>query len=340
MRFVFKEQQPVLCFAVDGDGDLDRAGVDLFRLVEPVKLAGFFQRLDRNGTEIHQGDGLFVSDAFAQGEILVKCRGELGILKFHLVKYGMERRVAAVVGPIGVDQTQLGDGGVALLRCEVIAAAAQIALVHGKAVFPAEGGQFLFRHRAKALEHRDGIRCVVLFRKGVDRLQRGLAAFDGVDDIAAHRRKFLVGQIAVQQIDAGGAYQRTLSLRKQLNALRRGIGTLIVLPGQIFHRKAQRAVFCGQGIIGEIDLRLGKDGRHRALKQSGLDMLDVIAVEQTKAGERMNSQKGTQILGEGLRLLGEFRFFFHINAVNQWKIPPLVKNQRARSARAPMSRRQ
>ena len=51
----------------------------------------------------------------------------------HIVQNGTEGSVAAVVGPVGVDQADLGDGGVAVLGLEVVLAELDVGVVHGQA---------------------------------------------------------------------------------------------------------------------------------------------------------------------------------------------------------------
>ena len=117
---VFEHQQPVLLLAVHLGGNVDRAGVDLLALVELGEKAAFLERLGADGRDVHErlgalGGLLEAVDLLARGEVAVIRILDGGILDADLVQMRRERRVAAVIGPVGVDDAHLGHGGVAVL---------------------------------------------------------------------------------------------------------------------------------------------------------------------------------------------------------------------------------
>ena len=57
-----------------------------------------------------------------------------------------------MIGPVGVDHLDLGDGGVAVLRAEVLLAELDIAQIHGQALFVDELLQALFVQLVEALQ--------------------------------------------------------------------------------------------------------------------------------------------------------------------------------------------
>ena len=57
VRLILELDQPILGFAVDGDGHLDGAGVDLLALVEIRHKAAALERLRADDSHIHEGDG-------------------------------------------------------------------------------------------------------------------------------------------------------------------------------------------------------------------------------------------------------------------------------------------
>ena len=130
VRFIFEQQQPRFRDAVDVHVDLDRTGVDFFRFVQFVELTGLFQRAHRDGRDIHQADRLGSGERFARGKIAVVGVLQELIFKRYVVDHGQERRVTAVIGPVGIDHADLGDRGVALLRAEVLLAECDIVRVH------------------------------------------------------------------------------------------------------------------------------------------------------------------------------------------------------------------
>ena len=62
-----------------------------------------------------------------------------------------------MVGPIGVDHADLGDGGVAILIAEVLLAEGDVRFVHGKAAIGDKGGKAGLVELAEAVEHLDGL---------------------------------------------------------------------------------------------------------------------------------------------------------------------------------------
>ena len=120
VRLVFEHQQPVLLLAVHLGGNVDRAGVDLLALVELGEKAAFLERLGADGRDVHErlgalGGLLEAVDFLARGEVAVIRILDGGILDADLIQMRRERRVAAVIGPVGVDDAHLGHGGVAVL---------------------------------------------------------------------------------------------------------------------------------------------------------------------------------------------------------------------------------
>ena len=114
VRLVFEQQQPGFPDAVGPNFDFHRAGVDLLALVEPVELSGGAEGLDRQRGQIHQTDGLGALERGTGVEIILPGFLQQRVLKGYAVDDRVERGVAAVVGPVGVQHTQLGEGGIAL----------------------------------------------------------------------------------------------------------------------------------------------------------------------------------------------------------------------------------
>ncbi len=63
-----------------------------------------------------------------------------------------------MVGPVGVDHADLGDGGDAILIAEVLLAEGDVRLVHGKAALGDKGGKAGLVELAEAVEHLDRLR--------------------------------------------------------------------------------------------------------------------------------------------------------------------------------------
>ena len=139
MGLVLEQEQPVLVLAVHVALDLDGAGVDLVALVEVGQDAALLEGLCADGGHVHQAAGLFgAAGLLPQGHIPVKRLLHHGVVDLDIVQDGAEGGVAAVVRPVGVDEADLGDGGIPVLALEVVLAEDDVGMVHGQALLVAE----------------------------------------------------------------------------------------------------------------------------------------------------------------------------------------------------------
>ena len=71
------------------------------------------------------------------------------VLHLDVLENGGERRVAAVVGPIGVQYPQLSLCRITMLLCEVFRYASEVIGVHRQSPLFAESGILFFGHSGK-----------------------------------------------------------------------------------------------------------------------------------------------------------------------------------------------
>ena len=181
---VLKQEQPVLVLAVDIDLHLDGAGVDLLGLVDIGHDAGLLKVLGADGAHVHEADGLGVAtELVAHLHVAVEGLLHHGVIDRHVIQDGAEGGVAAVVGPVGVDHADLGDGGVAVLIAEVLLAEGDVCLVHGKAAIGDKGGKAGLVELAEAVEHLDGLGLGSLHVQRLGQVERGDARLDGVHHV-------------------------------------------------------------------------------------------------------------------------------------------------------------
>ena len=320
---VLEQEQPVLILTVHIALDLDGAGVDLVGLVQIFQDALLLQLLGTDGGKVHHAAGLVLAAQIgAHGHVAVKGLLHHGIVDLHIVQNGAEGGVAAVIGPVGVDHLDLGDGGVAVLRAEILLAELDIAKIHGKAVVRNELFQLLFVQLVEALQHLDRGGHGVLHFQGLLGVQRSLAGLHRVDDVFLDLGHLLVGQGAFQQIDAGRAHQRALALTDELDALSSGVGALVELAGQILHCKGH-AVAGGQLGIGVIHRRLTEHGVCTLVEQFFVDAFHIVAVQQTQTGKRLDAQQAGQLIFQAGGFHIKAGLFFHINTIDHWVGSPL-----------------
>ena len=279
---------------------------------QPVLL----QLLGTDGGKIHHAAGLaLAAQILAHGHVAVKGSLHHLVVDLHVVQNGAEGGVAAVIGPVGVDHLDLGDGGVALLGAEVLLAELDVAQIHGQPLLTDELLQALFVQLVEAVQHRHCGGHRVLHLQGGLGVQRSLAGLHRVDDILLDLGHLLIGQGAFQQVDPGRAHQRALALADELDALGGGVRTLVELAGQVLHRESHTLV-CGQLCIGVVHRRLAEYGVGALVEQGLVDALHVVAVEQTQTGERLDAQQAGQLIFQTICLDVKAGLFFHINTID------------------------
>ena len=314
--FVLKQQQPGLGHAVHGHVHLDGAGVDFLGLVQLVKLSVCPQVLDSDGSQIHQADGLVLpAQSGAGGDVLLIGLFQQGVFKADAVDDGSEGGVAAVIGPVGVDHADLGDGGVPVLGDEIGLAEGDIVQVHGKAVVCDEVRQTLPVQLGEAVQSCHFRGNLIGNGQSGGNFQRSLPALHGVDDVLLKFRDLGVGKAAVQGIDLGGADQGTLPLRDDLDTLGGGICPLIELTGQGLYSEH---ISSGQVNLGRshIQLRLGEYRLHGVVEQLLCDIFRVIAVEQPDVFQSVNAKKVLSLAEQPRCLVGKTFLFLNKYAIN------------------------
>ena len=321
VSLVLKQEQPVLVLAIDIDLHLDGAGVDLLGLIDIGHDAGLLEVLGADGAHVHETDGLGVATELV-AHLHVAVEGLLyhGVVDRHVIQDGAEGGVTAVVGPIGVDHADLGDGGVAVLIAEVLLAEGDVRLVHGKAALGDKGGKAGLVEFAETVEHFDGLGLGGLHVQRLGQVERGDARLDGVHHVVLDGLDGVFVQSARDHIDLGGAHGGALALADELHALAGGVGALVKLARQEFDGK-DGAIACGELVIGHIDLGLAKDGRHAGAEKLLVDALDVVAVDDPQGLDALDAENFGQLALELLSLDVEPGFLLHVDTRDHWFLP-------------------
>ena len=180
---------------------LHRARVDLLGLVQAREHALGLEPLRADGAHVHKADGLgLATQLVAHAHILVEGSLHARVIDGHVGHFGAERGVTAVIGPVGVDHLDLGNGGATAFALEVLLAKRQVGLVHGQFAVGDELRQARGVKVEEALEHLDRLGLGLRHGKRVALLKRCLARLDGVDDVMLDGLDVLIGQRAGQQV--------------------------------------------------------------------------------------------------------------------------------------------
>ena len=144
----------------------------------------------------------------------------------------------------------------------------------------------------------------MLLAQGLGLVQGGFPGFHGVDQVAFDLLQVLVRQVALQGVDAGGADQGPLTAGDHLDALGAGVGALVVLAGEGFHRQDRRACRHDRQvlIVAHVALGLGKNTAAGGGIGRLVDALGIVAVQQPQAGQICYAEGAGQILQQGFCL--------------------------------------
>ena len=238
-----------------------------------------------------------------------------------------------MVGPIGVDDAQFRQGGVAVLHiAEVVAAADEVGGAHGHAQFADRGGQALVAPAGEAEHDGHAFGLGGVHAQGVGLVRGGLAGLDGVDQLGCDAAAQVAVHLAKERVDHGAGHARAALAGEQLQALRGGIGALVELSGQVFD--GEDRIGLRQLVEHVVHLRLAEHDGQALFKQRGVHALDVIAVQKPQPGQAGDAGQSVELLQRALSLLVVGRALFHIYSVDHFQ------PSNAASARVPMSRRQ
>ena len=339
VRFVFEHEQPVLLLAVDVDLDFHGTGVDFLAFVQLAEQTLRPQRLRADHGQVHQRHRLVLAGVKLCAQLLIffKALADVRRLDAHIFNVRQKCRMAAVVRPVGVDHADLRDRRVAALRIfKVVLAEGDVAFVHRQAVLFDKAAQPRRVKLYKAIERFDRRRDIIARIERLWLFKRGKAAFDRVDKVALDLLQRLAADLAGQDKYARRAHGRPRFCKGERDALRARIGALVELAGQVFDGE-HALVFGrrGQLVVGDVDLRFGKNGAARALEVGFVDMLDVIAVENAHALDTAKPQNGADIGEHTSRLDGKGLLFFHVDAIDAHVFPSIIQSCRASGASVP-----
>ena len=277
VRFILEQEQPVFLPALRLDLDLDGAGVDLFRLVQSVQLALLFEDLRRDRPDVHQSHRFFALDERSRIQITLIGRLQGLVRKLHVVDHGIKSRMSAVIGPIGIDHLDLGNGRIPVLARKISPAAPAVRKVHRQPARSDQVCKLRVAVSAKALDRLDCLRDLIVHCQRFRQLQRRFPRFHRIDHIFLYFFDLFRTQISIDGIDLCGTHGRTFPAGNDLDAFRRRRRALIELSRQIFHRKQH--VCLRQCFADLIQLRFRKNRLDRVVKQRPIQALRVIAVQ-------------------------------------------------------------
>ena len=157
MRLVFELQQPFLHTSIHVHIDEDRASVVFFAHLEVIQETSFLQVTGSDSSQLHETERFILAakfhpDAMEGLQLLVYVVLDERVLHLYILQDGGESGVAAVVRPIGVQYSQFGLCGFAVLFLEIIDYASEVVCIHGESPLFAERWVLCRRHGGEAVQ--------------------------------------------------------------------------------------------------------------------------------------------------------------------------------------------
>ncbi len=246
--FVLEHHQPVFFFAVHVNGGHDAAGVDFFGSIQVGDLPFLFQLLGGQACHVHQGDGAFGVGTVDKIPVflvqVIGFRHRLGVYAIgdgNVFQFGFKSGVPAVVGPVGIQHLDFGNGGIPVFFLEVFLDKGQVFQAHGQFLLVQEVFQAFSVQAPEAVQHGYGFGHIPGHIQGFRLFNGRFLGFHRVDAVFLDFFKVGVGQVTFQQEHFGGCHNGPLSLGDGLDALGGKIFSLVVLAREQFHGKAADA---------------------------------------------------------------------------------------------------
>ncbi len=223
-----------------------------------------------------------------------------------MLQNGGESGVTAVVGPVGVENAQLGLGGVAALVAEVVHHLSEVVGIHRQPPLLAERCQVGLGHIGESVER--GERLYVGVLNLLQLRQVFLPCLHGVDVVMANASQVGIANRIVEQQQAGTANLDIRLRVNQMDAIHGRRGALVELSGneldgQIALSRKVAAVGYGVGYP------LAKNAVAALLQQLGGETEQVVDAEVTQLLE-MELQVLVEFLTQALCLDAERFFLF------------------------------
>ena len=249
MSLILEEYQPLLRLpmiaVIHLHGNHNGAGVNLIGLLHISQLAVSLQFSHCHQGKIHQADKLVLAsckDLLSGVQIALvgglDGREVIALTELHIGQLRGEGGVTAVIGPIGIQNTDLRHGGVSLLLIvKVLLNVFEILKGHCQRKRIVQLLKLCLFHGDKAIKHGNICGFIKLCDQGIGLLAANLPGIHGVDTVCLDSGKFFVSNITQNHIGDSGANHRLFILFQESHALYCRVCSLIELTGQELYGK-------------------------------------------------------------------------------------------------------
>ena len=196
----------------------------------------------------------------------------------NVLQLGRECGVTAMIGPVGIQHANLGNGRVSLLIVrEIILNEFEILEGHRQVEGLIEILQRVLVHLDKSVKYLHICRLFKAHHEGFRLLGGTFTGINRIDAVALDHLHVLVAHISVNDISGGSADNRLLIALQELYTLHGGICSLVELAGKVFHGEYMGVLRLRKILLVQsINRRLGKYDMACLLEYLVADVLDII----------------------------------------------------------------
>ena len=338
MSFVLEHQKPSF-FPIAGISilimsvmniNINRAGVIFLADFKVIKLSVLFKIFYADNSHIHKADRLIRTSGIHFSShlriILQRLLEQIrirAVLNLNIFQLGQERRVAAMVRPVSIQNTNFSFCRVAFFTGKVTLQKFNIRKIHRKAHLLAVIFQSLVIPANKTINNRNIIRNLRHHLQSFrNRLVICQTAVNRINQITLDFFHIISRNLSAQNnhfstTNAGSLRQnlnrRSHSGPKQIQTLFRAVRPLIILTRQIFPNNNSITVSNINPVIkNKITLRFAKNSSSSSLPNSLADIFNIIAVKITNSSHTRNSQKIINLRQITFSLVSKTRLPFYI----------------------------
>ena len=317
MCFIFKHQQPVLIFTIHVHCDFNRTCIDFFGFIQVIQLACLFENLCSDCAKIHQCYRLFLTaciDNLSVFEIVIIHFTYVFIFNIDVFQNRIECCMTAMVAPVCIDDFDFRDSWITLFFIlEIALQECDIRKIHRQSMSGKECSESCFIQSSESFQNLRKLWLIICF---LDCFRLGklcFTCFNRVDQSLSDLCLVFFTERTLDVVQACCTYRRSLLHRGKLNALRSGIRTLIKLTWQIFNRKYpfvfRRCRCCF--LIYIIYLRLGKNISYSVVPVIGIDVFNIISIDDTYIFHTGKKQCFCQFISDSVCFNRKRSFLFY-----------------------------
>ena len=250
------------------------------------------------------------------------------LFDFNILDYGSKGGMTAVVRPVGIQHTDLGNAGITLFHvAEIFLSMQKVSLAHGQAQILQHSCDLFFVFADETGNGFNGLRHTILHFQSFRFFQSSFTGVNCIDTVSLDLGHIFVGQITLQQIHLCAGYLRIFVSLQNTDTLLCRVSSLVVLTGQILHSKALQIFCIHRNLFHKYII-------HRSFRQNTLNglfvntigqIVHIVTMQNTNFFQLLHVQIITQVFQQAGCFNTKAGLFTHIHTSNRHYCTSLCK---------------